>query len=270
MHRLAKLMIPLIAAGAFGAAGVAGALTQSAPPSPNAGVAPPPARAARASTPAFSETAYVAITPCRIVDTRVGARLVANAVRTFYVRGTTHFAPQGGKAGGCGVPDDATAAALSFTTIDSTGAGKLNAWPTGTTEPLNTTVSYTAAKTTTAATVKLSAQGTDPHMTVRNSYAATHVVVDVVGYYAPPIHAVLAPTGGIYSGSPRVLSSTQTGTGSYQVQVDRDPTNCTPIASVNGSSYFASSYVSGSFIYANTYSPSGTLTNVYWTLTLIC
>ena len=81
---------------------------------------------------------------------------------------------------------------------------------------------------------------------------------------------MLAPSGGVYDGSPRVLTSENLGTGSYRVLLDINPAGCTPIASVNGSSYFASSYVSGGYIYANTYAPSGTLTNLYWSLTVVC
>ena len=108
-------------------------------------------------------------------------------------------------------------------------------------------------------------------LVVKATGGTARVSVYVTGFAAPSIHAVLGNSGGIISGSPRVLSSTRTSPGSYLVEIDRDISRCTPIASINGSAFYASAYQAGpTTIQANTYTPSGTAVDLYWTLTVIC
>jgi hypothetical protein len=94
--------------------------------------------------PVPSEASYVAIEPCRIVTWNGGGRLVSNATRDFYVRGTTGFTTQGGTSGGCQIPDAATAVALSLAATDTNGTrGRLNLYPSdAVAEPPTTVATY--------------------------------------------------------------------------------------------------------------------------------
>src|SRR5688572_5678838 len=96
----------------------------SVSPSP-AGAAPPTAR-------------FVPTPPCRLADERAGlnvTRLDALVVRI-------------GVRGRCGVPDDATAVALTVTVDSSTtaGAGYVSVWPEGQPIPTASIINYYAGQ----------------------------------------------------------------------------------------------------------------------------
>ncbi|MEJ7650418.1 MAG: hypothetical protein WKF57_15505 [Nakamurella sp.] len=263
------LGVLLTATMAFGGVALA---SSGGPASPNADPSGdgPAVVAPSAVTPVSKQQMlYSPVAPCRIVDTRNTTPLASGSTRSFYVAGTFGFAPQGGKTGGCGVPLGATSVSVSVTAIDPSNPGFLQAWPSDNVNAKVTVLNYGTQGITSGATIGL-ALGAAAQLKVKNSGGPTDLAIDVTGYYRPQIHAVLNSTGGIYSGSPRVLSSTNLATGSYRVQLDIDPTDCTPIASIFGSAYFASAYVSGGYIYANTYAPGGALTNLYWTLDVMC
>ena len=151
----------------------------------------------------------------------------------------------------------ATAVSATVLSLNSTAAQWITAYPSAEAAPTATTLSFSTGVTASTGTTLSLSPGAARQLAVQ-AYATTDVVIGVTGYYQPQIHAVLAPTDGVYDGSPRVLSSNDTGVGCYKVQLDINPAGCTPIASVNGSAYWAGSYVSGAYIYANTYNPSGT------------
>src|SRR5437667_8121983 len=73
-----------------------------------------------------ADLVYTPVTPCRIIDTRAtgaGGPIVPGVQRDFLVSGTTGFDTQGGTAGGCGIPDGATAAMLNLVVVKPAGAG---------------------------------------------------------------------------------------------------------------------------------------------------
>jgi hypothetical protein len=215
------------------------------------------------------ESVFTPVAPCRAVDTRSGGGTLATGVaRTFYVGGTANFSGQGGQSGGCGVPTTATAVALTITAVSPTHEGYLRAWSATGSEPTSAFMNYgTAYNASGSGQVPISTAG---QIKIRNESSTTQVLVDISGYYSAQISALLNPTGGIYSGSARVLSSVNTGTGDYLVTVDRDLTGCTAIASIDGGPYIAAAFISGSTVYANTYTTGGTLLNLYWTLIVDC
>lgn len=241
----------------FVTTGIAAA-SPDAPPSPNA-PGGPSLRADAAAIAAGEAGRLVRIvTPCRLLDThKKGGPIRAGTVRKVTV------------VGKCGIPGSATAIIASVTTTASTSNGYLTGYPTGTTRPKARFATYLKGQAMTVGATLPLRIGQEPSLSIFSS-GRTHVIIDVTGYYEEQIHAVLAPSGGIFNGTPRVVSSTHLGTGSYQVAIDRDTTGCTPIASVHGNAYFASSYESGGFIYANTYAPNGTPTDLYWSLTVLC
>ena len=161
------------------------------------------------------EDQYVPITPCRIVDTRTGGgALVAGSIRDFYVGGTTGFAPQGGKSGGCGIPLGATSIAAVLTAVSPSHAGFLRAWPEGSTEPAATILNYSTVTSGTGATLSIKASA--PALRVHNYAGTTQLVIDVTGYYADPIEGLIytgstatpVSDGYVYSGTPRLRSVT--------------------------------------------------------------
>ena len=263
------LGVLLTATMAFGGVALA---SSGGPVSPNAdpGGDGPAVVAPAALTPVSKQQmVYSPIAPCRVVDTRKTSPLSSGSTRNFYVAGGFGFAPQGGKTGGCGVPLGATSVSVSITAIDPSGVGFLQASPSDSPTSVVTVLNYGKQGITSGATLGLGL-GSSPQLRVKNSGGPTDLAIDVTGYYRPQIHAVLSSGGGILNGSPRVLSSTRLGVGSYQVQLDIDPAGCTPIASMYGSAYFASAYISGTTIRANTYDPAGVPTDLYWTLDVVC
>ncbi len=212
-----------------------------------AGRTPQPAATLR---PARTENVYVAITPCRIVDTRFGGGKINRlAVRRFYVRGTFGFAPQGGKSGGCGVPNYATSVTTNVTVTGTTGSGYLASFPYPTTTPMTNFVTYWGDRAVTVpANFTLSKDEANPYLGVKNFGYSTDVIMDVTGYYMPPIEGLV--TGGeAYQGSTRVLSSVKVATGVYNVTVEGDVGNCAPfVTPYYGTSVYASAYTYGSNI----------------------
>jgi hypothetical protein len=244
-------------------------------PSPSA--APPPQElpappVTRALQPTSSEDAHVAIRPCRIVDTRAGGGVVpGGTTRELRLRGTTRFADQGGTPGGCGIPESATSVTASVSVLGHTHDGFLRAWPSGTPQPNATLVNYQSGEATTNSTDLMLGTG-DMDVAVRPS-ATTHVVIDVLGYFAPPIHATVSNTGALYANSSRVLSSTKTGVGEYLVIVDRDLDGCSVEASTWPAHFTAGARIDGNRIHGYTTSLLGEAPapiDIYWHFAVHC
>jgi hypothetical protein len=140
---------------------------------------------------------YFSLSPCRIVDTRLSSAgaLTPGVARTFNVVGNTaDFAAQGGTAGGCGIPGftgptaQVRAVVFNFVAVNPQGAGNLRAWPTDQTVPSASVLNYAQVTGLNIANglvvpVRLDVEGND--ISIRADASGTHVVVDVVGYFAP-------------------------------------------------------------------------------------
>ena len=88
---------------------------------------------------------YTPVAPCRIIDTRepgAGGPIPGNGTRDFVVVGATGFESQGGHAGGCGIPEDATSVMINFIAVGPVAAGHLRAWPYGGTKPNASIVNF--------------------------------------------------------------------------------------------------------------------------------
>jgi hypothetical protein len=214
--------VALIAAGGGAAARAGGGSV----PSPQ----PANPRAVPATTLApidtSTESKYTPITPCRVVDTRLAVgKIAAGASRNWVVAGTTGFVPQGGTSGGCGVPDSATGVTATVTAVSAAGVGFLRIWPFGSPEPgasfMNFTNTYNVSS---GGTLALNAAGAFD-VTAKVYSHATHVVIDVTGYYVKPMYAEINTTGPVIRGS-RVTGATHLGTGEYEVDFDRDVSAC--------------------------------------------
>ncbi len=142
--------------------------------------------------------AYFPLPPCRITDTRQAGNPGGPIMATGETR---NF----GLVGACNLPGTAQAYALNFTVVPqnfngATGTGTpvpwLTAWPAGPgAQPVVSTLNATTGAVT--ANAAIVPAGTSGNISLF-AKAATNVIIDVSGYYAP------AATGGLalYSTSP--------------------------------------------------------------------
>lgn len=133
---------------------------------------------------------FVPIAPCRIIDTRVaGGTIAANAIRDFDITGVSNYSFQGGDSTNCsgaGAAGSFAAAAINFTVVTPSAAGYITAFPFATTQPLAATVNYSAGDIRgNYAVVKLDQSAATNELSVY-SFATTHLVADLVGYYIAP------------------------------------------------------------------------------------
>jgi hypothetical protein len=136
---------------------------------------------------ADQDLVYVPVTPCRIIDTRVaGGAIAANTTRGFDVTSAANYAAQGGENSNCngvGAAGSFAAAAINFTVVTPGAAGYITAFPFGAAQPLAATVNYTAGDIRgNFAVVKLD-QGAAANELSVYTFAQTHLVADIVGYY---------------------------------------------------------------------------------------
>ncbi len=185
------------------AAGVAVAvlavgLTAAAPRGPSAAAAPIPA----ATAVPGGASRLVPLPPTRLVDTRTGLGAPPGRVRA----GATTTVAVGGRVG---VPADATAVVLNATITDASAAGYLTMWPHGGERPVVSNVNAPGAGAT-VANLAVVAMGDGGSIDVY-AFAATHVVLDVAGYF------VAAPAGSadgrFVPVTPARLLDTRTGNG---------------------------------------------------------
>ena len=127
---------------------------------------------------------FVAMQPCRIVDTRGGGvftgtygppALAANATRAFDINSAPHCT---------GIPDGAEAYSLNFTVVTTAGGpGDLRAWPTGN-PPVQTTsvLNWTGANVIIANATIIGA-GTNGSIDVTAAGFGTQLLIDINGYF---------------------------------------------------------------------------------------
>ncbi len=115
--------------------------------------------------------AFYPITPCRIADTRNDSVILGGQTRDFAVP-TSH----------CGVPANAQAYSLNATVVPAGPLGYLTLWPTGSAQPLVSTLNApTGAVVANAAIVPAGSNGSISAFALNQ----THLVLDINGYFAP-------------------------------------------------------------------------------------
>lgn len=138
-----------------------------------------------------NDLVFVPITPCRIIDTRLaGGQIAANTTRNFDVTAVSDYAFQGGDAsncGGAGAAGSFAAAAINFTVVTPNAAGYITAFPFLGTQPLASTVNYTTGSIVGNYTTVRLDQGASANELSVYSFAQTHLVADLVGYYINPV-----------------------------------------------------------------------------------
>ncbi len=145
-----------------------------------------------------NDLVYTPIPPCRILDTRSTAAgaIAANATRSFVAITAGNFTGQGGSSTDCGtVGLAATAFAINLTAVTPSSPGYATAYPYGTTQPVAASVNYAAgAIVNNALIVQIPNPLTSFDFTIY-TFAQSHYVADIVGYFAPPqataLHCIL-------------------------------------------------------------------------------
>jgi hypothetical protein len=148
---------------------------------------------------------FVAVTPCRVVDTRnaIGAyggpKPTAGTTRTFDI-----------DSGPCtGIPNGAASYSLSFGVTQTDAGGFLTAWNTGGSQPVVATMTWFGANQTlsNAAIVPASSAG------AINVFlgAGTHLTIDINGYY-------MDSGGNLNTGVNLWVEGSVSGTGVVRVQ----------------------------------------------------
>ena len=124
-----------------------------------------------AVTPTWTPGEFHAVTPHRLLDTRSGGSpLGAGGVTTLTVTG--------------GLPAGTTAVTLSVTVDRETGPSYLTVWPAGTPRPIASNLNWPGTGAVpNLVQVKVGAGG---RVSFYNNLASTDLVVDLVGYFAPP------------------------------------------------------------------------------------
>jgi hypothetical protein len=226
--------------------------------------------AAAAAVDTTTETKYTAIPSCRIVDTRLGGGPLTNGhPRSFHALGNTGFGTQGGVA--CDIPAAATAVTGSIVALSASANGYFRVFAYGGSLPSGSFLNYNKSLT-------LGASGTIPvvsgtrNFTVLAVGGSTQLVIQLTGYYVPAMSGEISSSGALVRGS-RVTSVTHIGTGSYQVDFDRDVSGC----AYNATSYFygttlevepRSGDTHGVYVGAADY--NGTGVDTYFYLTVTC
>ena len=95
-----------------------------------------------------------------------------------------------------GLPDDATAVAVNVTVVDGTEASFLTMYPTGDDRPTTSTINWSSVgAVANSATVLVH---DDHSVRLYNLKGRVHVVLDLIGYYAPvPVGGATGPAGPI-------------------------------------------------------------------------
>ncbi|HEV8693198.1 MAG TPA: hypothetical protein VGQ93_03280 [Lysobacter sp.] len=156
---------------------------------------------------------YTLVTPCRLADTRtIARRIEANETRVFNATG--YLSAQGGStaagADGCHIPTEAAAITVNIIAVSPAQTGYITVFPTGAARPLASSLNYRQGDVVGNEIIaRLSSDGWETFSVYSN--AATHVVIDVVGYFINPMLAT-APLDCVQKQSP-LVSVASGGTG---------------------------------------------------------
>lgn len=124
---------------------------------------------------AQSLESFVAVTPCRVVDTRnpnadLGGPILSKAsTRSFPIPNSS-----------CGIPTNATAYSFNVTVVPPAGLGYLTIWPTGVAQPVVSTLNDFQADVVANAAIVPAGTGGAVSVYVTD---ATHLVLDINGYF---------------------------------------------------------------------------------------
>lgn len=132
---------------------------------------------------------YTPVAPCRILDTRVigDGAIPADTTINFVAISSGSFVNQGGSASDCGTPGlRAAAVAINLTAVAPTTAGFATAYSYGTVQPFASSLNYTAGAVVNNALIVQIPNPLGLNDISLYTFAQSHYVADIVGYFAPP------------------------------------------------------------------------------------
>lgn len=133
-----------------------------------------------------SDLVYTAVSPCRIIDTRLaGGPIPTDAVRDFNSSGTD-FLAQGGSDTDCGIPADASAILVNVTVDNPTRDGYLTMFPYGSTQPLASQLNYKAGDIKGNEVIVKQTLGQSFDFSIYAN-GETQVIADIAGYFMAPV-----------------------------------------------------------------------------------
>jgi hypothetical protein len=139
---------------------------------------------------AATDLVFVPVTPCRLFDTRLaGGAIAANTVRSFDVTAVSDYSFQGGSASNCngvGAAGSFAAAVINLTVVSPTGSGWITAFPFGTPQPNASNVNYVPGDIVANVSTVALDQGASANEMSVYTFAQTHLVGDIVGYFINP------------------------------------------------------------------------------------
>ena len=161
---------------------------------------------------------YTPLVPCRIVDTRVaGGAIAANGTRSFKAVNSANFTSQGGSATNCGTLGlAASAVALNITAVTPSSGGYATVYPFGASQPVASSVNYSAGAVVNNAIVSAIPNPLQSSDFTVYTFAQSHYVIDIVGYFAPPVATTLECTG-------TYVSQTVAGSSPFDIQIPTCP-----------------------------------------------
>lgn len=178
------------------------------------------AKSTPASDPAaYADLTFTALTPCRLYDSRPtqggAGSWVAGSTNTINIGPNLSYAFQGGSATSCGIsslvgPGRIAAVLASVSTVNQAGAGYLAFFSHGAVNPFpyGVTQAYQAGSVQTSFVV-IPTDLVGAVLASGYTTAQTNVIIDVVGYFAPPgninLPASTATTGNILKGAERFI-----------------------------------------------------------------
>ncbi|MDW7773245.1 MAG: hypothetical protein SCH71_10185 [Desulfobulbaceae bacterium] len=181
---------------------------------------------------AGSDYSFTPVTPCRIVDTRnAGGMFAAGTSRAYYVYGTTQISAQGGNPAGCTSPVGEPRGVVVNVTAVSTANGNLRAYPANVAVPNASLVNFRPGVPIANAAAVKTYYSFGPEELKIYASAATHVVIDVMGYYSAPV----IPAGIEFVGGDQQVNLSPTDTSVRAISVSVPGGRyCT----INASGYF--------------------------------
>jgi hypothetical protein len=130
-----------------------------------------------------ADQVYTAVTPCRVVDTRlVGTRFSPLQTQTFNGFAAS-FASQGGASTDCSIPAGVSALALTVTAVGPDNLGIIKVWEANAVEPNASTVNFDPGQFNVAAGTIAPVDGTNQNQFNAKASTGVDLVVDVVGYF---------------------------------------------------------------------------------------
>jgi hypothetical protein len=184
------------------------------------------------AAPSTEGSVFVAITPCRLVDTRPGTDNVGGRTSPLGPAEVFPVAVRGSN-GLCrdasAIPSTATGVLLNVTAVGATGGTFLTIWPSDASRPTASSLNPAPGQgpVPNAVTTGISADG---RFSIFNSSGSVDVIVDVAGYYTGPqlSSADVVDEPGVVSsasavGSGNVLAvSSQASVASVQIRPPAD------------------------------------------------